>query len=181
MFCCLDKLQKKKIPQFYSTWCLFFFFLIDPKKGRKEEVGNRSSTELGIWQTVSRISLLELYFFWKKGKQFSSGRKSKCNSLVQIQMLILKQSKCLCQRITKLLSCIKLFTKVIFKKIQVVYIDILTRNNILEQWKRTKNMQDISVLYFLATCFRLSTSMQKHSAPRWHDTSCLSFLWCLLL
>lgn len=31
-------------------------------------MGNGSSTELGIWQTVSRTSLLELYFFLEEGE-----------------------------------------------------------------------------------------------------------------
>lgn len=44
------------------------FCEIDPKRGRKEEVGNRSSTELGFWQTVSRTSLLELCFFLEEGE-----------------------------------------------------------------------------------------------------------------
>lgn len=44
------------------------FCEIVPKRGRKEEVGNRSSTELGIWQTVSRTSLLELCFFLEEGE-----------------------------------------------------------------------------------------------------------------
>lgn len=56
---------EEKNPQFYYS---FFFFLIDSKRGGKEEVGNGSSTELGIWQAVSRTTLLEFYFFWKKGK-----------------------------------------------------------------------------------------------------------------
>lgn len=58
---------EEKTPVLFEL-VVFGFFKIDPKRRRKEEVGNGSSTELGIWQTASRTTLLELYFFLEEGE-----------------------------------------------------------------------------------------------------------------